>query len=289
MDFNFKMRLIGFYNKIGQNMVPEALFVEDAETLAPLFSKSFDSLISNPGVDDVFKSVIKGNSVFILKGENGKLYAYYPSKNIARISKVRYNKQDVTVVPLTYKGWFIPGDDIPIINREGRTNKSNGRTQNKKYVISRSGSDFLISDGKKILPLDWSEDKYISFNNLKALLSSKWVTLVEFETNSQCDDCDGYDYSNCDMSRCKDDCESCSGRRYICNNSCFYHRYDSALRISINQNELFDIINPILIRLKDANVPHSANYKEIYSEIKSDLDHIFEETDILRMNLFKLI
>ena len=58
-------------------------------------------------------------------------------------------------------------------------------------------------------------------------------------SDDECEDCDGYDYSDCDMNRCKDDCEHCGGRQYVCNDSCFYHRYKTCLKI-ISDNSLIE-------------------------------------------------
>ncbi len=66
-------------------MAPEKVDIEEAEELANLLAKSFRSLQENEDIDDVFRSVLNGNSVFILKSEDSKLYAYYPCKNLARL------------------------------------------------------------------------------------------------------------------------------------------------------------------------------------------------------------
>lgn len=114
MDFDMKMRLIGYYNKPNQNMNEEAIWVDDAQKLAQLLGATFSQLVRNDNVDAVFKSVLKGNTVFILKGEDGNLYAYYPYKKMARLTDVRYVKRDVTPVPLKYKTWFVPGQEIVV-------------------------------------------------------------------------------------------------------------------------------------------------------------------------------
>lgn len=212
-EFNQKLRIIGFYNKVGQKINKERTEPEAADKLAELLQKSFKSLIDNPSVDDVFRSVLKGNSVFILKGENNELYAYCPHNNIARISNVKYVKQEVTAAPLIYKGWFIPGQEIPLIQAKNTKPRQTTKGQSP-FIIARSGSDFLITHNNQTLPLDWSEDNYISFSDLRALVSHKYIRLETYNTKDRCGDCDGYDYSNCDMDRCKNDCETCGGRRY---------------------------------------------------------------------------
>lgn len=113
-DFNIKMRLIGYYNKPNQNMNEETVRVDEAQKLAQLLGATFLQLVRNDDVDAVFKSVLRGNTVFILKGEDGNLYAYYPYRKIARLTDVRYVRRDVTPVPLKYKAWFVPGSEIAV-------------------------------------------------------------------------------------------------------------------------------------------------------------------------------
>lgn len=239
--FNNKMRLIGYYNKSNQTMHEENKYIEEAKHLADLLNKSFISLRKNKATDSIFKSILNSNAVFILKDEEGNLFAYFPCKNIARISNVVYNKREATQIPFEYKSWFTPGDEI-----ETKTPQDK---QNKRYFITTPGSDFLITNNqtKRTLPLDWDESTYISIKNLSRLINDEWVTLYEYYTEEDCDSCDGYDYSNCDMSKCKNDCERCRGRKYVCNDSCFNHRYKKALRLRLNYNiinkQLADLLN----------------------------------------------
>ena len=228
--FNKKMRLIGYYNKSNQTMYEENKYIEEARHLADLLNKSFISLRKNKAIDSIFKSILNSNAVFILKDEEGNLFAYFPCKNIARISNVVYNKKEATQIPFEYKSWFTPGDEIETKIPQDK--------QNKRYFITTPGSDFLITNNqtKRTLPLDWDESTYISIKNLSRLINDEWVTLYEYYTEEDCDSCDGYDYSNCDMSKCKNDCERCRGRKYVCNDSCFNHRYKKALRLRLNYN-----------------------------------------------------
>ena len=92
MDFDFKMRLIGFYNTPKQNMKEEECRLIEAEELANLLGETFRNLTHFVSDDLVFKSVLKGNTVFILKDEENNLYAYYPYKRIARLTDVVYDK-----------------------------------------------------------------------------------------------------------------------------------------------------------------------------------------------------
>lgn len=116
IDIHVRMRLIGYYMSEEQFMRTESIFPEDAEELSALFKQSFNSLLHNKYVDDDIMTVLNGNTVFILKGENRHLYGYYPRYNIARITSVHYAKDVVTPMPLKYKRWFIPGERIKLIN-----------------------------------------------------------------------------------------------------------------------------------------------------------------------------
>ena len=93
-----ELRLIGYYNKPNQTMHEETEFVEEAACLAERLKISFDSLRNNSLTDAIFKSILNSNAVFILKDRDNNLYAYFPCKNIARISNVVYNKK--SVVPI---------------------------------------------------------------------------------------------------------------------------------------------------------------------------------------------
>lgn len=254
--FNNKMRLIGYYNKSNQTMHEENKYIEEAKLLADLLNISFESLRKNKTIDSIFRSIINSNAVFILKDKEGNLFAYFPCKNIARISNVVYNKREATQIPFEYKSWFIPGDEI-------KTNISLNE-QNKRYFITTSGSDFLITNNltKRTLPLDWDEDTYISIKDLSHLINDEWVSLYEYYTEEDCGNCDGYDYSNCDMSKCekcKNDCERCRGRKYVCNDSCFNHRYKKALRLNLNHNKIDKSLINLLNILETISQPKTIN------------------------------
>ena len=109
IDIEVKMRLIGYYMSDDQFRRTEAVFPEKAEKLAELLRTTFDTILENNYLDDEMKTVFNGNTVFILKGENGWLYGYYPKYNVARLTNVHYVKPDVTPMPHMYKRWFYPG------------------------------------------------------------------------------------------------------------------------------------------------------------------------------------
>lgn len=118
MDQHIKIRLIGYYTGADKKMKPEQEYVEEARWLAPLLDSSINSLETNPDVDTDFKNVIKGNTIFIFKDENGNLYGFYTTEKIARITHVKYAKNVVSPIPLRYKQWFVPGEAISLINED---------------------------------------------------------------------------------------------------------------------------------------------------------------------------
>ena len=128
IEINVKMRLIGYYMSDDQFMRTEAVFPEKAEELAELLRTTFDTINENRFVDDEMKAVFNGNTVFILKGENGRLYGYYPKYNIARLTNVHYVKPDVTPMPNMYKRWFYPGERLHLyitqVSKEDNEDKS---------------------------------------------------------------------------------------------------------------------------------------------------------------------
>lgn len=113
-----KMRFIGYYMSDDQFMRTEAVFPEKAEKLAELLRTTFETILENRYVDDEMRAVLDGNTVFILKGENGWLYGYYPKYNVARLTNVRYIKPDVTPMPNKYKRWFYPGERFHLYNTQ---------------------------------------------------------------------------------------------------------------------------------------------------------------------------
>ena len=118
IDIEVKMRLIGYYMSDDQFMRTEAVFPEKAEKLAELLRTTFDTILENNYLDDEMKTVFNGNTVFILKGENGWLYGYYPKYNVARLTNVHYVKPDVTPMPHMYKRWFYPGERFHLFKSE---------------------------------------------------------------------------------------------------------------------------------------------------------------------------
>ena len=118
IDIKIKMRFIGYYMSDDQFMRTEAVFPEKAEKLAELLRTTFETILENRYVDDEMRAVFNGHTVFILKGENGKLYGYYPKYNIARLTNVHYVKPDVTPMPNHYKRWFYLGQRFHLYEPE---------------------------------------------------------------------------------------------------------------------------------------------------------------------------
>lgn len=272
--FENKMRLIGYYNHPNQNIHCENKFIEEAERLAKLLNKSFDSLRDDKSIDPIFKSILNSNAVFILKDEENNLFAYSLSTNIARISDVVYNKNGIIQMPFEYKNWFIPGDDINIKTKASKSKQS------KRYSVTAPGTDFLITDNKKskTLPLKWDEDKHISFKELSSLINEEWITLSEYETKEDCVDCDGYDYSNCDDDRCDGVCEGCGGRRYKCNRFCFSYRYKERKAFKCQPN--YDIVTKrltdflgILELISKPHTEHSTLFYQYQKSLKDAYEH----------------
>lgn len=268
MKFDSKLRLIGFYNRPNQNMRPEESFVEEAKTLASLLCISFSSLLTNEDTDSFFKEILTGNTVFILKNEDDWLFAYYPKKQIARISNVVFNKRNINSIPLKYKSWFIPGYPIDVSSMS-------------QYKITTKGRDFIISYNGKELPLEWNGG-YISIRDLYKLLECKFTELSEFNTKDNCIGCDGYDYDYCDRDRCREECEGCGGRRYKCTKEkCFNKRYDNAFSITLNREEVDSFQAPIKDLLEILCSPHFQYTDLVLSENRQLIDDFVKTRNFL--------
>lgn len=294
MDYNFKLRLIGYYTGEKQNMNPEKRFPAEAEKLANLFGKTFNDTFSSVDIDQTndkkFVESLSSNTVYIFKDEDRNLYAYYPKKQIVRLSSVIYDRKAVCKIPIEYKSWFVPGNKIPFVTiddkRQRKTNKSgiflsdikgnDIEFSDEDFTISTAGGDFLIRLKNKIYALDWPSSKRISISELNRLIIHKWTYLNEIDTDDECEDCDGYDYSDCDMSRCKHDCEHCGGRQYICNDGCFYHRYNTCLKIKINKSLVEEELKDGMEFLRKIIAPNS-RHQIILQEKGASLKSLYND------------
>ena len=112
MEFNFKMRLLGYYNTDNQRMNEENFRKDDAKVLASLFDKTFANIPDN--ADVLFAQALRGHGVFIFRDNDYNLYAYYPYEHIARITEVRYSANAIIKASPGYKKWFVPGEPFVI-------------------------------------------------------------------------------------------------------------------------------------------------------------------------------
>ena len=237
-------------------MYPEqSLFSEDAETLANLLSKSFEVTFSTIQTDSLsdkeFVKALSATTVFVFEDEDNDLFAFFPFGNLARITNVVFDGLGVNKIPPELKSWFIPGHPIPVLSEKQLNDceydfhgvvlldtdddilvqlKEDNR---KNFSVTKTAGDYLITIHGTTYALVWPKDNPVAISTLKQLICHKWIALRIFDTDIVCDKCDGYDYSRCDMSRCKNNCELCGGRRFKCNNSCFYHRYKKYLAVSL--------------------------------------------------------
>lgn len=138
MEFNFKIRLLGFYHFPNQDMKPETERVEEAKDLARLLNASVGSLMKNPDTEKELKEIIKDGAVFIFKDEKSNLYGFFTKNRTARITDVKFSKGAIIQVPLKYKAWFYPGRPIRLIipkeendQEEPSTTQTNNSNNNK--------------------------------------------------------------------------------------------------------------------------------------------------------------
>lgn len=112
---DLSLRLLGYYNEEGQTMVEETVHPELAQELAFLLDKTFTN-IDDINNDEGFAEALK-TGVFVMRDLEFHLYAYWPQKKIARISNVSYNRDVITILPLEYKSWFTPGEELVIYQK----------------------------------------------------------------------------------------------------------------------------------------------------------------------------
>ena len=266
MDFDFKIRLLGYYHLNNQKMNPEDTYVDDAERLAKLLEKSFANIVNDKNVTDAkFLEAFKGKGVFIFKDERSNLYAYSPSMHLARISNVKYNKNVIMQVDFSYKKWFIPGEPFSVLNfrkvtfvdlsdkrYEYKENVVSVRKVQNDYIVRLEGSDFAIK-----------YENVIPIHVMKELVLHRWIALKEYESKEFCGNCDGWDYSGCDMSRCRDVCEGCGGRKYKCNDrGCFYYRNKVCVEPLLNVPRINDDLNPAFKYMEELSTPLNVLYRD---------------------------
>lgn len=287
MDFNFKIRLLGFYNEENQRMDEEKFKKEEAKLLAELLDKSFSEIDSD--VDTSFVTALKGNGVFIFRDAKYNLYAYYPRKHLAKITEVRYNKKVINEVDLNYKEWFVPGH--PFVIKSTSTNVVNFYSLTKEWTsfgidknsVHKSWNDYFIKLGKSTYAIDYQEP--IDIAELRKLILHKWVCLDERDMQSECGDCDGWDYSGCDMDRCREDCDGCGGRRYKCNNSCFNIRNRVAVVICYRSEVVKQDLSEGFKILYEIEKPHSIAADNLWKQYQGLLKSLLEDCKFIQRHL----
>ena len=295
MNFDIKLKLVGYYSGDKQNMYPEKRFIEEAAKLNELLEKTFqqtfsgESGIVSEDVATFYESFLK-DSVYILKDEDKNLYAWFKAKHIARISRVKYDRDCIIPIPIEFQSWFVLGEPIPKNETTNRffdkndsqeivlydTNDNKHVFQEKDLIITTAGSDLLILLNKKRYALSWSPKERITIKELKRLILHRWSYLQEIPTNSLCGSCDGWDYSNCDDDRCRNVCEGCGGRRYVCDKRCFNNRYETCVQIqtyrNAGENEISEAQNYIRAIMK----PNS-DHLQLMEMHKDFLETLFNE------------
>lgn len=128
-----RYRLLGYYSFPNQKMNPESEQVAEAERIAPLLELSIHSLYQNSETDIELKKAIEVPTVFVFKGEDGSLCAYFTKEKIARVTGVVYNQKDIKQVSLRYKAWFYPGQRINLLQQKNE-NKSQLIDETKRKV-----------------------------------------------------------------------------------------------------------------------------------------------------------
>ena len=106
------LRLLGYYNKEGQVLNEETEQVDQAKALAELLDKTFSN-IDNANNDEAFEAALR-EGVFIMRDKDYHLFAYWPKNKVARITGVSYNRDALTPLPMEYKYWFTPGEELKI-------------------------------------------------------------------------------------------------------------------------------------------------------------------------------
>ncbi len=262
MDFNFKIRLLGYYNFENQTLNPESIHKEDAEVLAELLDDSFSNFLNDVEIiDNQFLEAFKGRGVFIFKDERNHLYAYSPSTHIVRISNVKYDRKVINIVDLSYKNWFVPGEPfiVAVLKVAKFRDLSGNIFEYKENLVSvnKLRNDYFVHFSNSSFAIKW--DDVISVQDMKDLVLHRWFYLQERESSDFCDDCDGWDYSACDMMRCRQNCEGCGGRRYKCNNSCFLYRNKVCIEINLNSDLLEEELKPAFKYIEEVSTPFFAN------------------------------
>ncbi len=125
LDIKSKFRMLGYYHFPNQKMNPETRYKEEAELLAPLLDASLQSMHENEEVDSTLKEMLSSATVFIFKDEKNNLYSFFTKNKTARLTNVKYNRNDITPVNYEYKSWFVPGEKIIVRRKHNPINSQN--------------------------------------------------------------------------------------------------------------------------------------------------------------------
>jgi len=167
---DLSLRLIGYYNNVGQILAEETEYINFTRELAKLLKKSFDA-IDDVNYDNDFAKAL-ANGVFVMRDKDSNLYAYWPKENIARVTNVTYDRENITILPLEYKYWFTPGNPIQI----AKIGTINTITSQKTFYEYVGSSDYI---GKQIL----LQADYRSGNSVSGELQSVGKDFLSIKDN----------------------------------------------------------------------------------------------------------
>ena len=127
LSYNKCLKAIGFYDNINQKMNPEVFLTDDAAVLADKLKKSVegfypDQEVKEKGIDIYAEKIDSGNFgydfiemsrsafVIIFRDVEYNLYAYFPKDGTVKITNVKYNPEEINIMPRCFRGWFKPGE-----------------------------------------------------------------------------------------------------------------------------------------------------------------------------------
>ena len=112
-----QLKLLGYYAFPNQKMYHEAECPERAAKLAELLSLTFNDIESFEDVSAHFKKVYS-RAVLIFRDSEFNLYGYFPKDNIARLTNVVYNKNNICFPERRMRRWFTPGEPFLLLEKE---------------------------------------------------------------------------------------------------------------------------------------------------------------------------
>ena len=196
-DFSsLKFRIIGYYNQDSQFMNEEDEYPDKAAELAALLKTSFAKVNDLPKNKETkeFIDAFNGRAVIIFRDTKYHLYAYWPLKNMARITNVTYVQSTIISIPFYLKNWFVPGEPFSTIkismeqlsffdyikNNINKDEKVSLRIMGKdtvKGIITNIGQDFLVLSSS-------DRKEYVISNNIVVIRGSN-ISETQFVDDSQ--------------------------------------------------------------------------------------------------------